>query len=216
MESDDLEHLEALREAHQKRLRSLELKEALYGLDTPPQILIEMTDIRTRIVQLGNKIAQLRAVQTVPSNRRSANPSKQSSQSAFVPNKSNQYSLEDNFQFKRPYRFILQGQVYDHVVTWRQVYGLVCQHLSQYNAEEFAALPQNTIFIGKQGTKYFSTNSGELRAPQLVAQGVYIESNLSANNIREQIKKLLNEFKIDRREFVVYMREERGKKGVGT
>ena len=199
MDSSELKHLEELREAHQRRLRSLELKAATYGLDTPPQIAIEITEIRARVVQLGQQTAVIRPP-LPPQPHPAVDP---------LVARGIRLTLDDNFQYSRPFRFALLNQTYDYVATWRQVYGLSCQQLAQRNPDQFAKLTTNPTFIGKQGTRYFSQTAADLRSPQLVASGVYIESNLAANTIRDQIKKLLTEFQIERSSFSVDVRREK-------
>jgi hypothetical protein len=57
MDAEERKHLLLLRETHIKRFRVLELKAAIYGIDTPPHILMEIEDLKEKIrsidLQLG-------------------------------------------------------------------------------------------------------------------------------------------------------------------
>jgi hypothetical protein len=53
MEEQEKQHLENLRQVHLRRLRVLEEKAALFGLNTPPEILIEIEDIQVRLHAAG-------------------------------------------------------------------------------------------------------------------------------------------------------------------
>lgn len=59
MDDDQRGHLEALRQAHQRRLRILEQQAALAGANTRPEILLEIDDIRTAIGELDTKLAPI-------------------------------------------------------------------------------------------------------------------------------------------------------------
>src|SRR5262245_45797872 len=53
---DQRQHLDALRQAHQRRLHELELKEAAFGLNTPPEVRTELADIRAKIAELDKQL----------------------------------------------------------------------------------------------------------------------------------------------------------------
>jgi hypothetical protein len=55
-----LTHLENLREQHRRRLRFLEAKAAAFGINTQPEVLIEIEDLHAQLVQLEQEIKDLR------------------------------------------------------------------------------------------------------------------------------------------------------------
>jgi hypothetical protein len=55
-----LTHLENLREQHRRRLRFSEAKAAAFGINTQPEVLIEIEDLRAQLVQLEQEIEDLR------------------------------------------------------------------------------------------------------------------------------------------------------------
>lgn len=119
------------------------------------------------------------------------------------------HTLDEDFSYKRPYGFVLKGQAYKDIVTWQSVYKLVCTLLLQRDADRFARLPDNPHFIHRRGNRDFSRNPKDLRAPLEITNGIYAETNHSANSIAKRIGLLLDAFGIDRREFVLYLRQDR-------
>ncbi len=119
------------------------------------------------------------------------------------------HTLDEDFEYKRPYGFVLQGRGYKDLVTWRGVYKTLCQAVAVQDHARFLALPQNPKFISTRGSKSFSRNPEELRRSMLVADGIYAEVNLSANSIKESMRALLEEFGIAMGELRIYLREDR-------
>jgi len=58
---EEQQELIKLATAHKRRLRMLKEQHALYGISTPPQVLIEIQDIASKIAELEEQLAQLRA-----------------------------------------------------------------------------------------------------------------------------------------------------------
>lgn len=119
------------------------------------------------------------------------------------------HTLDEDFEYRRPFGFVLQGQAYKDIVTWRRVYELVCSQLARCDGDTFKALPMNPLFTSKQGKKSFATDPTILREPLSLPHGLYAEANLSANNIRNRIKILLTIFNIPTSQFTVYLRQDR-------
>jgi DNA-directed RNA polymerase specialized sigma subunit len=59
MGESELAHLREMLETHMQRLYMLELKEALQGINTPAEILIELENVRKKIIQCRSKIGDL-------------------------------------------------------------------------------------------------------------------------------------------------------------
>jgi predicted ATPase len=58
MDNEQRQHLESLRRLHQRRLQALELRTALHGGATPPEVSIEIEDIQTIIASLDTQLKQ--------------------------------------------------------------------------------------------------------------------------------------------------------------
>jgi hypothetical protein len=62
MKSEDRKHLVELLHNHRSRLRALEKKAAIYGLNVPPEVSIEIEQIRDQILQIEATLAVQRSL----------------------------------------------------------------------------------------------------------------------------------------------------------
>jgi hypothetical protein len=119
------------------------------------------------------------------------------------------HSIEENFTYKRPYGFILQDAAYKGIKTWKNLYINLLGYLKDQDPDKFHNLPANDKFISNRGNPLFSTDPDRLRVPAEFEPRFHVEVNLSANNIRNNIKALLEEFGISASELKIYLREDR-------
>lgn len=119
------------------------------------------------------------------------------------------HRLDEDFRYKRPAVFTLNGVPFDGTNTWSQVYQTLCRHLASLKPAVFDALPTNPDFVSSKGNKYFSRQAADLRIARDYGRGVLAETNLSANQIRDNIKRLLGAFGLPQSAFAVYLREDR-------
>lgn len=124
-------------------------------------------------------------------------------------NREEPHSLDEDFTFKRPHGFILDGQGTTGITTWRRLYELVCKHLFQRDQARFRALPRNPDFISNRGKGYFSADPEELRTAWPVADGLFAEVNLSANGLRDMIRRLLKQFGLPAESLRLFLRQDR-------
>lgn len=119
------------------------------------------------------------------------------------------HGLDEDFRYKRPTVFTLEDTPFDGTNTWSQVYETLCRHLSSLKSSVFNDLPINPEFVSSKNNKYFSRQAAELRKASDYGHGVYAETNLSANQIRDNIKRLMSTFGFPEKAFKVYLREDR-------
>ncbi len=119
------------------------------------------------------------------------------------------HNLYEDFRYKRPYGFVLQGKAHTEIVTWRRVLELVCRRLDAYKPELMTALPDHPEFISNRGNRSFSTHPEDLRSAMMVTADLYTEANLSANSIRDVIRKMLQTFEVSETEMKIYLRQDR-------
>lgn len=119
------------------------------------------------------------------------------------------YSLYENFTYKRPFGFVLQGIAYKNLMTWKAVYLKVLSILYQNDPAKFDGITTAPSLFSKRGNPFFSMNPDDLRVAEKIANGVYAELNLSANNIKANLIEVLKYFDIDPSEMKVYLREDR-------
>lgn len=115
-------------------------------------------------------------------------------------------SLYDNFTFKKPSGFILEGFTYKGVYTWKSWYIKVLEVLKERNAEKFNNLPEEKLFTSRRGKSLYTRNKNELRVAERV-NGFYTEVNLSANDLRKIVIKLMKYFSINPDDMKVYVKK---------
>ena len=119
------------------------------------------------------------------------------------------HSLDEDFTYKRPYAFSLGDSVYRETNTWRKVLDTVCRQLASTNRQKFLGLSGNQAFTSNQGKPWISSNPASLRIALDVSNGIYAECNLSANDTRKLILRLLEAFGIAKDDCIVFLREDR-------
>lgn len=124
--------------------------------------------------------------------------------------RSQAYSLlRENFTFKRPYGFVLNGIAYTQITTWKAIYLKVLDILHSTNPDKFAALATEQRFISNRGNPLFTHQPEKLRVAQPLRAGFYTEVNMSANTIKDTLIQVFNYFSIDEENIKIYLREDR-------
>jgi hypothetical protein len=126
-----------------------------------------------------------------------------------VLNKKFPHGLNEEFKYKRPYGFVIQGVPYENKLTWSELYLQVCEHLLMLDKHRFISMDNDPNHISKRNKKYFSSNQDDLRSPQKCGNVIFVEMNLSANQIRDSLKRLLKTYHIAHGNLTIYLREDR-------
>ena len=124
-------------------------------------------------------------------------------------NREEPHLIGEDFTYKRPHGFILDGQATTGITTWRRLYELLCQQLHRRDPDRFRTLPENPDFISNRGHHSFTNDADHLRHASQVADDLYTEVNLSANGIRDTILRLLTTFEIPEDRLQLFLREDR-------
>ena len=119
------------------------------------------------------------------------------------------HGIGEEFTYKRPYGFILKGRGYKEIVTWRYMYELFCRQLMEMDAAKFNSLPNHADLVSNRGNPAFARDPKILRVAMPLQAGIYAEINLSANHLRDQMRRLLKIFAIRETEMVIYLRQDR-------
>lgn len=98
--------------------------------------------------------------------------------------RSKAYSLRDNFTFKRPYGFVLNGIAYTQITTWKAIYLKVLDILHGAEPNKFAALVTEQRFISNRGNPLFTHQKEKLRVAHALPAGFYTEVNMSQTLLR--------------------------------
>jgi len=123
--------------------------------------------------------------------------------------KTESHTLNENFTYKRPYGFILEDSAFRGLKTWKSLYLKVLEILKKSNYEKFKRMSEVDTFISKRGNPLFSKKEQDLRVAEKMEDIFFIEINLSANHIRNNIKQLLEYFSLNPANMKIYLREDR-------
>lgn len=124
-------------------------------------------------------------------------------------NRSEPHTLTEDFTWKRPCGFVLDGRGYKDVSTWTRVYELTLRQLARKNPDLFKSLPGNPATVTRRDNRRFSTNPADLRKPVALPGGVYTETNLSARDLCESIRTVLGIFSIPLTSCTIFLRQDR-------
>ncbi len=124
-------------------------------------------------------------------------------------NRDEPHSLVEDFTYKRPHGFILAGQATSGITTWQRLYELVCRQLYQRDSDRFGSLVDNPEFISNRGHHSVTHDPGSLRKALRVENVLFVECNLSANGIRDMIRRLLIAFDLEQGEIQLFLRQDR-------
>ncbi len=121
-------------------------------------------------------------------------------------NRDEPHLLDENFTYKRPHGFILAGQATSGITTWQRLYELVCRQLYQRDSDRFGSLVDNPEFISNRGHHSVTRDPDSLRYALEVHLGLFVECNLSANGIRDMLRRLLVAFEIEPNQLRLFLR----------
>jgi hypothetical protein len=74
------------------------------------------------------------------------------------------------------------------------MYELVCRQFFEQDSARFRSLGEHPDFISNRGHHTVTSQADTLRKPLAVGGGLFIEANLSANGIRDVLRKLLEAY----------------------
>jgi len=127
--------------------------------------------------------------------------------SKYVVDQKIPHTLYENFEFKRPIGF----KLYDNTVeatNWANVLQFTCELLYSFNSQIFTSFVNDKNMNGKKKS-YFSLSENNIRKPRKLQRAqIYIETNLSANSIKQIIIKMLKKYQIKLTDYIVYFRAD--------
>ncbi len=124
-------------------------------------------------------------------------------------NREEPHRLDENFTYKRPHGFVLDGKATTGITTWQRFYELVCLHLLSADEARFRSLEEHPDFISPRGHRIVTRDRVSLRKAMELPGDLFIESNLSANSICDVIRRILGEFGIPEDRMQIYLRQDR-------
>ena len=124
-------------------------------------------------------------------------------------NREQPHSIDEDFTFKRPHGFILDGAATTGITTWRRLYEIVCVALIRRDRELFRTLFGHDKFVSSRGHRQFTADPNGLRSPSRLDEGIFTEINLSANGLRDVIRNLLDIYELPSERLQIFLREDR-------
>lgn len=124
-------------------------------------------------------------------------------------NREEPHPLDEDFTYKRPHGFILDGRGTTGITTWQRLYALALNQLYDRDSDRFSGLCEHPDFTTSRGNPTFTRDAGKLRKALEVRNGVFAESNFSANSIRDVLKRVLPAFDIPIDQMQVFLRQDR-------
>jgi len=118
-----------------------------------------------------------------------------------------EHTLKEDFTHKRPNSFKIGDEYTSIVNTWQEMLLDTCKYLIKLDYEKFKKITKKPTLNGRKSV-YFSIDKNIMRKPVCIGGGIYVESNMSANAIRNLILKLLKEFNIPTNSFKVYLKAD--------
>lgn len=117
------------------------------------------------------------------------------------------YGLMTDFCHMKPAAFSLDGVRYP-ARLWKLVLLQTCELLWEKNQSIFEDFVEDKFMQGKT-RNYFSIDNRGMNKPELIkGTDIFIETNLSANNIRDVIIKMLDKYRIPHAAYKIYLSKD--------
>ncbi len=106
------------------------------------------------------------------------------------------YNIQSNINItgEKPKQLIIMGVEYS-ITTWKDMLRILCRELYDLDNTVLYNLIKHNDFVSREN-RIFSNNSENLRVPYKIADGLYIETNLSALYILNYCKIICNHYQI--------------------
>lgn len=126
--------------------------------------------------------------------------------SKYETNRFECHTLDEDFIYKKICAFELNGE-YFNVSSWKHTLLTLCHWVSKHYPEKLSSFVNNSEFKGKKNI-YFMNEYVHERNRQIGNTGIYVWTNLSANDTVKLIKNILNYLGISTKNFIVYLRAD--------
>lgn len=117
-------------------------------------------------------------------------------ENANIIDYSTPYNIQSdiNITGEKPKQLIIMGTEYS-ITTWKDMLRTLCKELYELDSTILYNLIKNKDFIGRE-RRIISDSAEKLRSPYIIADGLYIETNLSALDILNYCKIICNYYQI--------------------
>lgn len=118
-----------------------------------------------------------------------------------------EYDLFSEFTHKKPAALLFEERKYN-VSSWKSVLILICEILYKKDKELFTSFIWDKSMQGRKKPKFSQDRNSLRKAVQILNSGIYAEINLSANDIRKQVLKMLEKYDIDSDNVKLYLAKD--------
>ena len=117
------------------------------------------------------------------------------------------YDIMNDFCYKKPAAFSIDGEKYS-ARLWKSVLLKTCELLYAKNKKIFEEF-LNDKFMQGETRIYFSENEKLMSNPEQIKEtNIFVETNLSANGIRDLIVKMLDQYRIPHAAYKIYLSKD--------
>lgn len=105
-----------------------------------------------------------------------------------------EYDIMDNVDVtgRAPREIVILDEIFK-VSTWKSFFITICKQMYEYDSKMFESLAKHHDFQGRT-KRIISSNPNELRKAEKISDSLYIETNLSANDILNYSKLVIEKF----------------------
>lgn len=126
--------------------------------------------------------------------------------SQYVVDTNKKHSLDEDYEHKRPCGYMVNGRRYE-ADNWQDVLVNLCSILAKENNGLLQSFVESPRFKGRK-IKYFANVHVPKKNKKIPGTEVYVWINMSANGIKNLIRKILIEFGIKPSTFYIYLRAD--------
>lgn len=117
------------------------------------------------------------------------------------------YTLYDDYTHKRPAGFEIFG-IRQDVKDWKEMFVKTCEVLAEKDLTKFNAFIDDKSMQGRK-VSYFCKEQTGIRAPRRVkGTDIYLMTNMSANQVRNVIERMLRRYDIKINDFKIYLKAD--------
>lgn len=179
------------------------------------QMSKEVSDMISIVEAIGDKYELYDNVEKMPNERKLVadieeiciSNTKRINYEEFRVDENMPFTLMTDFRYMKPAAFSLDGMRYP-ARLWKLVFIKTCELLWEKNRTIFEGFIDDRFMQGKTRT-YFSKDSSGMAKPELIHDTeIFVETNLSANNIRDVIIRMLEKYRIPTAAYQIYLSKD--------
>jgi len=126
---------------------------------------------------------------------------------SFRVDKNIPYTLYYDYTYKRPAGFEVFGMRHD-AKDWKEMFVKICEILAEKDPMTFKTFVNDKSMQGRK-VSYFCKDQKDIRSPKHVkGTDIYIMTNMSANQIRNVIERMLRRYDIKINDFKIYLKAD--------